>query len=245
MKGVILIIVIVLIIIYFYSRNLTKSIMGNIGKQKKISSPDFSLEENTAKEDLRKGLVGGTAKAVASYYHFYLRLDGKLGYVADSFVSYVYDTRYGKSPLPGAKPRGEIFLADIFSSQEYLGGIYIDTVVMSVLEADMDGISPHNMQVEKILLRVISEELKRCNVPEKYISELARGKLPSINLTGLSVENAVVVHSVQDEYLWLGDYCAGYELESKALQKIDNKMYDVMTLCNKVGKKKVVYFYIS
>ncbi|MBT73092.1 MAG: hypothetical protein CMQ15_13835 [Gammaproteobacteria bacterium] len=68
---------------------------------------------------------------------------------------------------------------------------------------------------------------------------------PIEDLDGSSTEMAIVVGSVEEEYVWMRNYCQGFEGGDQALQEIDGKAYDVHTLCNNKGKKRTVYFDIS
>jgi hypothetical protein len=62
---------------------------------------------------------------------------------------------------------------------------------------------------------------------------------------GSSPTKAIVVSSVKEEYEWLRFHCYGFQSETQTLQKIDGKPYDVLTLCNDEGVKRIVYFDIS
>lgn len=62
---------------------------------------------------------------------------------------------------------------------------------------------------------------------------------------GTSAAQAVVVKSISQEYTWIKRYCPGFQLQTQALQDIEGKPYDILTLCNAVGEQRTIYFDIS
>ena len=62
---------------------------------------------------------------------------------------------------------------------------------------------------------------------------------------GSSATEAIVVGAVSEEYAWIQRHCAGFQVEMQALQHIDGKPYDVLTLRGPQGEKRTIYFDIS
>lgn len=62
---------------------------------------------------------------------------------------------------------------------------------------------------------------------------------------GSSPAQAVVVGSVAEEYAWVQRRCPGFQPQMQALQQIDGRPYDVLTLRNAKGEERKVYFDIS
>jgi hypothetical protein len=62
---------------------------------------------------------------------------------------------------------------------------------------------------------------------------------------GSSVEKAVVVGSVAEEYAWMRRHCPGFRPREQRLQEIDGKAYDVLIWENDHGEERTVYFDIS
>ena len=62
---------------------------------------------------------------------------------------------------------------------------------------------------------------------------------------GSSAAKAVVVGSVDEEYAWIQRHCPGFRFRMQALQEIEGKPYDVLTLRNAAGEERTVYFDIS
>ena len=58
-------------------------------------------------------------------------------------------------------------------------------------------------------------------------------------------KNAIPVDSVREEYEWVEQNLPGYHPASQALQKIDGKPYDVLTVKNDAGEERTLYFDIS
>ena len=67
----------------------------------------------------------------------------------------------------------------------------------------------------------------------------------SSGVDGSSVENAIVVGSVGEEYGWIKTNCPGFQPQMQALKSINGKSYDVFTLRNGNGEERTVYFDIS
>ena len=62
---------------------------------------------------------------------------------------------------------------------------------------------------------------------------------------GSSAEKAIVVGGVPEEYDWVARHCPGFRFRMQALQEIEGKPYDVLTLRNEQGEERTVYFDIS
>ena len=62
---------------------------------------------------------------------------------------------------------------------------------------------------------------------------------------GATPETAIIVQSVAEEYQWLQKHCPGFTMQRQALQDIDGKPYDVLTLLSASGAERTVYFDIS
>ena len=62
---------------------------------------------------------------------------------------------------------------------------------------------------------------------------------------GSTPEKAIIVQSIAEEYHWIHKHCAGYTMQMQALQHIDGKPYDVLTLQSASGAERTVYFDIS
>lgn len=62
---------------------------------------------------------------------------------------------------------------------------------------------------------------------------------------GSAPDRAVVVGSVGEEYDWVARNCPGFRPRMQALQEIDGKPFDVLTLHNAAGEERTVYFDIS
>ena len=58
-------------------------------------------------------------------------------------------------------------------------------------------------------------------------------------------EEAIVVGGVDEEYAWLRENLPGFERERQDLKNIGGKHYDVLTVRNQAGEKRVLYFDIS
>ena len=67
----------------------------------------------------------------------------------------------------------------------------------------------------------------------------------SSNRDGSSVENAIVVNSVEEEYAWIQHHHAEFRLERQALRGVDDKMIDVLMLRNDENATRTVYFDIT
>jgi hypothetical protein len=62
---------------------------------------------------------------------------------------------------------------------------------------------------------------------------------------GSAPAKAIIVDGVAAEYQWIRDHCPGYVPEMQALQQIDGKPYDVLTLRSPTGETRTIYFDIS
>jgi hypothetical protein len=62
---------------------------------------------------------------------------------------------------------------------------------------------------------------------------------------GSTPAKAILVGSVGEEYQWVQRHCPGFQLGMQALEEIDGKPYDVLTLRNEQGEERTVYFDIS
>jgi hypothetical protein len=62
---------------------------------------------------------------------------------------------------------------------------------------------------------------------------------------GSSLARAIVVGSIGEEYAWVQRRCPGFRPQMQALQEIDGRPYDVLTLRNDRGEERTVYFDIS
>jgi hypothetical protein len=65
------------------------------------------------------------------------------------------------------------------------------------------------------------------------------------NRDGSSVENAIVVNSVEEEYAWIQHHHTGFRLARQALRGVDDKMIDVLMLCNDENITHTIYFDIT
>ncbi len=54
------------------------------------------------------------------------------------------------------------------------------------------------------------------------------------NRDGTSVEKAIVVGSVEEEYAWMQRHCPGFQPGLQALQFVSSKPYDVLTWHNRL-----------
>ena len=68
---------------------------------------------------------------------------------------------------------------------------------------------------------------------------------PGGDRDGSSPENAVVVGSVEEEYVWMERHCPGFRPGAQSLQEIEGKPYDVLTWQDSGGEERTVYFDIS
>lgn len=62
---------------------------------------------------------------------------------------------------------------------------------------------------------------------------------------GSTPDKAIIVDSIAAEYQWVRDNCAGYAHVMQALQQIDGKPYDVLTMRAANGEARTIYFDIS
>ena len=62
---------------------------------------------------------------------------------------------------------------------------------------------------------------------------------------GSSPEKAVIVNGIAEEYQWIRTNCPGFVPQMQALQHINDRPYDVLTLRNENGEERVVYFDIA
>ncbi|MBI1831492.1 MAG: hypothetical protein HYR84_08585 [Planctomycetes bacterium] len=62
---------------------------------------------------------------------------------------------------------------------------------------------------------------------------------------GSSAAKAIIAHSVPEEYNWIRDNLPGFKPQMQALQFIDDKPYDVLTVRSAGGEEKTIYFDIS
>ena len=62
---------------------------------------------------------------------------------------------------------------------------------------------------------------------------------------GLSPEKAIIVDSIAAEYQWLRANCSGFAPEMQALQQINSRPYDVLTIRSAAGEVRTIYFDIS
>ncbi len=62
---------------------------------------------------------------------------------------------------------------------------------------------------------------------------------------GSSAAQAIVVSSVSKEYAWVRRHCPGFQSQMQALQVIEGKPYDILTLRNAAGEERTIYFDIS
>jgi hypothetical protein len=65
------------------------------------------------------------------------------------------------------------------------------------------------------------------------------------DLDGSSVEKAIVVLSIGEEFAWMRYHCLGFLPGRQSLQEIDGKPYDVLTWRNHKGEERTIYFDIS
>ena len=62
---------------------------------------------------------------------------------------------------------------------------------------------------------------------------------------GLSTEKAIIVDSIAAEYQWVRENCPGFAPEMQALQQINGKPFDVLTVRSASGESRTIYFDIS
>lgn len=60
-----------------------------------------------------------------------------------------------------------------------------------------------------------------------------------------SPAKAIIAQGVPEEYAWIRDHLPGFKPQMQALQFIDDKPYDLLTVRNTRGEEKVIYFDIS
>ena len=62
---------------------------------------------------------------------------------------------------------------------------------------------------------------------------------------GSSPQKAIIVDSIAAEYQWVRDNCPGCAPEMQALQQIDGKPHDVLTVRSPSGDVRTIYFDVS
>jgi hypothetical protein len=62
---------------------------------------------------------------------------------------------------------------------------------------------------------------------------------------GASIEQAIVVKNIGEEYGWIRRHCAGFEPGEQSLEEIGGRFYDVHQLRNAAGLEKTIYFDIT
>lgn len=62
---------------------------------------------------------------------------------------------------------------------------------------------------------------------------------------GSSIEQAIVVQNIGEEYGWIRRHCAGFEPGDQSLEEICGRFYDVHQLRNAAGLEKTIYFDIT
>ena len=67
----------------------------------------------------------------------------------------------------------------------------------------------------------------------------------AVNRDGSSVEKAIVIDDIGEEYLWVQENCMGFQPQMQSLQHINGKPYDVLGLIKDKGEERTVYFDIS
>ena len=67
----------------------------------------------------------------------------------------------------------------------------------------------------------------------------------AVNRDGSSIKKAIVVDSIEEEYLWIQENCTDFQPQMQSLQQINSKSYDVHRLINDRGEERTVYFDIS
>ena len=87
-----------------------------------------------------------------------------------------------------------------------------------------------------VLILVITVMLSSCSTTKN---------MSAVERDGSSFENAIVVKSISEEYVYVRDQCAGCELKSQALTFEKEKPYDILYMLNSSGKEVAYYFDIS
>jgi hypothetical protein len=62
---------------------------------------------------------------------------------------------------------------------------------------------------------------------------------------GSSAENAIVVDSVEDEYIWLAQHYSQFTLVQQSLSQMGDKHYDVMRIRTGSGEEKDIFFDVT
>lgn len=72
-----------------------------------------------------------------------------------------------------------------------------------------------------------------------------RDKDPLPGLPGSSPDHAIVVQRVGEEYDWVAEHCPGWFVVQQALQFVDGRPFDVLSLRAVTGERREVYFDVS
>ena len=75
------------------------------------------------------------------------------------------------------------------------------------------------------------------------ISSLSRRH--AVNCDGSSIEKAIVVDGIEEEYEWIQENCTDFQPQRQSLQHINGKPYDILELINYKGEERTVYFDVS
>ena len=75
------------------------------------------------------------------------------------------------------------------------------------------------------------------------ISSLSRRH--AVNCDGSSIEKAIVIDDIGEEYLWVQENCMGFQPQMQSLQHINGKPYDILELINHKGEGRTICFDVS
>ena len=170
----------------------------------------------------------------------YLKELNEIFFETDSIVDFgtAYWIYYGSAYLDSYSPYGER-MSSRLTNELRENGQHKEMIEMS------EGLYRSNPGFVRALLDIglahesLEDTLMAKKYFEKYVSLLS---VPFNSGSGESIDSAIIVRSVDDEYLIIGEY--GYRMKAQSLVFENDIPYDVMETENADGEERTFYFNI-
>lgn len=101
------------------------------------------------------------------------------------------------------------------------------------------------LPLQKAVIDILNDSVQPVNIQTHFTAFLLKKQRRLYGSQGLSMEEAIVVNSIKEEYQWLREHYSGYQFQMQALLSEGGKYYDRLTIKTTDGAVLEFYFDIS